>query len=181
MWDDDHRQQTMCSVVSGRYPEFNSFSPFDCDELAGDPVAMMTPPSATRIPRVLVVDDNPGDIELVRIAFEMGDLAVQIEAIDDGLAAVRRLMTCATTRTLPDLVLLDLNMPRANGLEVLDLMRGAGLLARIPVVVLSTSAQADDRRLCLERGAREFHTKPEHIRELVHLVEGLKPYLYPLV
>lgn len=181
MWDDDHPQLTTRSVASGKYPEFNSFAPFDCDELAGDPVAMMASSPATRIPRVLVIDDNPGDIELVRIAFEMGELAVQIEAITDGLAAVQHLMTCATTRTLPDLVFLDLNMPRANGLEVLGLMRNAGLLALIPVVVLSTSTRADDRRLCLEHGAREFHTKPGHIRELVHLVESLRAYLNPVV
>ena len=129
-------------------------------------------------PAVLVVDDNPGDIELVRIAFEMSDIEVRLEWATDGHEAMRRLEHClASAADLPELILLDLNMPRANGFEVLRFLRDQGLSARIPVIVLSTSRQAEDRRRCLELGAREFRTKPELIRDLVDMVRSLQPYL----
>lgn len=132
---------------------------------------------ARRIPSVLIVDDNPGDVELLRIAFEMCDCVALIETVGDGHAAVQRLTMGAIMGTLPDLVLLDLNMPRANGLEVLGSIRLDRRLERVPVVMLTTSGQAVDRRRCLELGAREFHTKPEHIRDLVGLVQSLQHYL----
>ncbi len=129
-------------------------------------------------PAILVVDDNPGDIELVRIAFEMSDIEVRLDWATDGHEAMRRLERCLTSAAaLPDLILLDLNMPRANGFEVLRFLSDMGLSARIPVIVLSTSRQAEDRRRCLELGAREFRTKPELIRDLVDMVRSLQPYL----
>ena len=128
-------------------------------------------------PAVLVVDDNPGDIELVRIAFEMSNIAVRMHWATDGHEAMRHLeRSLATAADLPELILLDLNMPRANGFEVLRFLRDQGLSARIPVIVLSTSRQAEDRRRCLELGAREFRTKPELIRDLVDMVRSLQPY-----
>jgi CheY-like chemotaxis protein len=130
------------------------------------------------LPTILVVDDNPGDIELVRIAFEMSDMPVRMDWVTDGHEAMRRLeRTVDRVADLPELILLDLNMPRANGFEVLRFLRDQGLTERVPVVVLSTSRQAEDRRRCLELGAREFRTKPELIRDLVDMVRSLQPYL----
>jgi len=133
----------------------------------------------TTLHRLLIVDDNPGDIELVRIACEMAGLQVVIESVSDGIEAIRRLSTATTDKTLPALVLLDLNMPRANGFEVLDFMCVRHLVDQVPVVVLSTSRQPEDRRRCLALGARAMHSKPESIQDLRRLVEDFRVYLTP--
>lgn len=133
----------------------------------------------TTLHRILIVDDNPGDIELVRIAFEMAGLPVVIESVADGIEAMRLLSTAARDKTLPAMVLLDLNMPRANGFEVLDFMCVRHLVDQVPVVVLSTSRQIEDRRRCLALGARSMHSKPESIQDLRRLVEDFRVYLTP--
>jgi CheY-like chemotaxis protein len=131
----------------------------------------------TTLHRILIVDDNPGDIELVRIACEMAGLNVVIESVADGIEAMRRLSTAAKEKTLPAMVLLDLNMPRANGFEVLDFMCVRHLVDQVPVVVLSTSRQPEDRRRCLALGARAMYSKPESIQDLRRLVEEFRVYL----
>lgn len=143
--------------------------------------ALLTPTPSTAndqpLPTLLVIDDNPGDIELVRIAFEMNQQAVRIEGVHDGMAAIRWLLQAKEANRLPELVLLDLNMPSMNGFEVLAFMLNEGLIESVPVVVLSTSAQREDRLRSLHLGAREFHTKPERIRDLLGLVAHLRTYV----
>jgi chemotaxis family two-component system response regulator Rcp1 len=136
----------------------------------------LTPPQARPLPTLLVIDDNPGDIELVRIAFEMNRHAIRIEGVHDGMAAMRWLLWAKEANQLPELVLLDLNMPSMNGFEVLAFMLNEGLIDQVPVVVLSTSAQSEDRLRSLHLGAREFHTKPERIQDLLDLVGHLGSY-----
>lgn len=133
----------------------------------------------TTLHRLLIVDDNPGDIELVRIACEMAGLNVVIESVPDGIEAMRLLSTAAKDKTLPAMVLLDLNMPRANGFEVLDFMCVRHLVDQVPVVVLSTSRQVEDRRRCLALGARAMYSKPESIQDLRRLVEEFRIYFNP--
>jgi two-component system response regulator len=131
----------------------------------------------TTLHRILIVDDNPGDIELVRIACEMAGLPVVIDSVADGIEAMRRLGTADTDGTLPAMVLLDLNMPRANGFEVLAFLRARHLVEQVPVVVLSTSRQPEDHKRCLALGAKAMHSKPESIQDLRRLVEDFRPYL----
>jgi two-component system response regulator len=131
----------------------------------------------TTLHRILIVDDNPGDVELVRIACEMAGLGVAIESVADGIEAMRRLSSAAKDGTLPAMMLLDLNMPRANGFEVLDFMCVRHLVEQVPVVVLSTSHQSEDRKRCLALGAKAMHSKPESIQDLRRLVEDFRPFL----
>lgn len=131
----------------------------------------------TTLHRILMIDDNPGDIELVRIACEMAGLKVIIESVSDGIEAMRSLSSAARDGTLPAMVLLDLNMPRANGFEVLDFMCVRHLVDQVPVVVLSTSRQSEDRKRCLALGAKAMYSKPESILDLNRLVEDFRPYL----
>lgn len=127
--------------------------------------------------RILIIDDNPGDVELVRIACEMAGLGVTIESVPDGIEAMRRLSQAAKDNNLPAMILLDLNMPRANGFEVLDFMCVRHLVDQVAVVVLSTSRQSEDRKRCLALGARAMHSKPESIQDLRRLVEDFRPFL----
>lgn len=131
----------------------------------------------TTMHRILIVDDNPGDIELVRIAFEMAGIPVVIESVPDGIEAMRLLSASAKDKNLPAMVLLDLNMPRANGFEVLDFMCVRHLVDQVPVIILSTSRQLEDRRRCLALGARAMHSKPESILDLRRLIEDFRVYL----
>ena len=131
----------------------------------------------TSLPHVLIIDDNPGDIELIRIAFEMAGIEAMLDTCHDGVDAIRRLDLAMQTGSLPALLLLDLNMPRANGFEVLTFLHDQHLMEQLPVVVLSTSSQAEDRRRCLALGAREMFTKPESIHELHRLIADLRRYL----
>lgn len=131
----------------------------------------------TTMHRILIVDDNPGDIELVRIAFEMAGIPVVIESVPDGIEAMRLLSAKDKDKNLPAMVLLDLNMPRANGFEVLDFMCVRHLVDQVPVIVLSTSRQLEDRRRCLALGARAMHSKPESILDLRRLIEDFRVYL----
>lgn len=138
-------------------------------------------PSSTSMiavaPHVLIVDDNPGDIELIRIAFEMAGIDASLDTCHDGVDAIRCLELGMQTGNLPALLLLDLNMPRVNGFEVLTFMRDHLLLQQVPVVVMTTSSRAEDRQRCLTLGAREMFTKPENIHELHQIISRLRRYL----
>lgn len=131
----------------------------------------------TSIPHILIVDDNPGDIELIRIAFEMAGIDAMLDTCHDGVDAIRRLDLAMQTGHLPALVLLDLNMPRANGFEVLTFLHNQHLVEQVPVVVLSTSSQAEDRKRCLALGAKAMFTKPETIHDLRGIIGDLRRYL----
>lgn len=129
------------------------------------------------MPHILIIDDNPGDIELIRTAFEIAGVEALVDACPDGIEAMRFIDQAVPGGDLPTLMLLDLNMPRANGFEVLAFLRERHLVERIPVVVLSTSAQAGDRQRCLALGARKMFTKPESFPALRLLVGELQGYL----
>jgi len=139
----------------------------------------MTTPLLLHVPHILIVDDNPGDIELMTIATEMSGITALIDSCPDGVDAIARLESLMRGEDLPELLLLDLNMPRVTGFEVLGFMRDHQLVGRIAVVVLSTSSQSEDRNRCLAMGAREMHTKPETIQGLRQLISGLRHYLAP--
>jgi len=131
---------------------------------------------AKRFAHILIVEDNPGDIELLEIAFEMNGFSPRVQVAENGEVALARLQSLATEGNLPDLVLVDLNMPRMNGFEVLRAMRELGLEGVNTVVWTSSLADADRER-CLAMGAREFLSKPERIGEYIRLVDRLKVYL----
>lgn len=128
-------------------------------------------------PHILIIDDNSGDIELIRIAFEMAEIEAFLDTCHDGLDAIRCLELAMQTGNLPALILLDLNMPRVNGFEVLIFMRDHLLLQQVPVVVMTTSSRVEDRQRCLTLGAREMFTKPENIHELHQIISQLRRYL----
>ena len=128
-------------------------------------------------PCVMMIDDNPGDAELMHIAMEMSALEVELVCAQDGHEAIRELQRrCAAGRP-PALILIDLNMPRMPGVEVLARLQADGITARIPVVMLSTAGQAADRARLLGAGASEFYLKPDGISDLVALVGRLRTFI----
>ncbi|HEV8533884.1 MAG TPA: response regulator [Methylomirabilota bacterium] len=117
---------------------------------------------------ILVVDDEPPIVDLVRFTLEDADVRV-VEASDGAEALV------VARRTIPDLVLLDVHMPRLDGFEVCRQLRSEPALARIPIVMLTAAGREADRARGRAAGADEYLTKPFSPLALLALVEALVP------
>lgn len=132
---------------------------------------------------ILLGEDDPDDRVLLEHAFHATGSARTLVFVDDG----EDLMDFLTARgrhvgaRSPDLVLLDLNMPRKDGWEALTEMRADPLLRRIPVVVLTTSNAAHDVRRAYELGANSFVTKPVNFDALVRVVRTIDAYWFGTV
>lgn len=126
-------------------------------------------------PLVLMVDDNVCDVELTREAFTEMPVPVRFDSVRDGyeaLAYLRHEGPHATSER-PDLILLDLNMPRMNGRETLAALKGDPHLADIPVVVLTTSESEHDVLDCYRKHAAAFVTKPVTVDELIEKLRAV--------
>jgi DNA-binding response OmpR family regulator len=117
---------------------------------------------------ILVVDDEPAIVDLVRFTLEDADVRV-VEA-SDGVEALD-----LARRIKPDLVLLDVQMPRLDGLEVCRQLRSEPDLARTPIIMLTAAGQEADRARGRGAGADEYLSKPFSPLALLALVEALVP------
>ena len=133
---------------------------------------------------VLIVDDEPGDVELIRSAIGEGRFYCRTHVVTDGVQAMaflRKEGPDYKEAVSPDLVLLDLNMPRMTGREVLAAMQAETQLSRIPVVVLTTSDVERDVLQAYELGAAGFVTKPVDIERLFEAIHGIQEYWFNTV
>ncbi len=143
--------------------------------------------SVTRLHRrtILVVEDDPGHQELVRRAVASERVDVDLSLVSDGEQALdyllRRGRFARADVVRPDLVLLDLNMPRADGRAVLHEMGRHGELRPIPVVVFSGSNRQEDIRDSYALGCRSFVTKPPDFASFRACVRQLIDYWFSLV
>ena len=138
----------------------------------------MSPLAASRPARILLVEDNEADVRLTREALREAGENVRLSAVADGdlaLAYLRR-EDGFTDVPHPDLVLLDLNLPRKNGLEVLEEMRADERLACIPVIVLTSSAARQDVEACYARGANAFVVKPLELDAFMDLIGAIRGF-----
>lgn len=116
---------------------------------------------------ILLVDDNPADVYLTKLALRDEGLCKNLRVVEYGehaLAFLRREGLYGDA-FLPDLVILDLNLPRMSGLAVLAAMKADPVLRPIPVVVFSTSSAEQDRRQAYGLGAAYYLTKPNSLQE----------------
>jgi two-component system, response regulator len=123
---------------------------------------------------VLLVEDDPDDLELTLAAFGHEGFAPAIEVARDGEEVLRRLRG---PKPRPALVILDLNIPKISGLEVLGLLRTDPLLAAIPVVVLSSSDDPREKKRAAELGSLAFLRKPFGLAEFGKIVSELNAIL----
>jgi len=126
---------------------------------------------------VLLAEDEETDIMLIRLAFQEAQITNPLDVVHDGREAVSYLLKRygRGLESLPCLGILDVNMPKMSGLEVLEWLRSEPQLGQaIPVVMLSSSSLEVDVRTSLDLGAREYLTKPPSLQDLVSLFLGLK-------
>ena len=119
---------------------------------------------------LLLVEDSAADVYLVREALEAEGLHFLLKVAEDGEIASRILERVeAEIDPPPQLALLDLNLPRKNGIQVLEQMRRSPRCGRIPVIVISSSNSPQDRQRALEAGAAEYFHKSSELDEFMRL------------
>src|SRR3954451_19051068 len=138
---------------------------------------LVTAPQCGPVQRILLVEDNPGDAQLVRMAFAEAMPSARLSVASDGEAALAPL----SDEGPPDLLLLDLTLPRLSGHEVLASIKADAALKRLPVVVLSSSQAEADVARSYELGAASHVTKPSDVDALFALVETLVRYWFGAV
>ncbi|MEN9997475.1 MAG: hypothetical protein RI922_465 [Bacteroidota bacterium] len=130
---------------------------------------------------ILLVEDNEGDILLTVEALEEGRIANVIEVARDGQEAIDKLEIDLKNNQLPDLILLDINLPKMNGHEVLERLKITEGLKHIPVIILSTSSSEMDILKSYKNHANCFITKPVEIDEFVKAIESIEDFWFSIV
>ena len=127
---------------------------------------------------ILLAEDNPGDVRLTEKALERGKLANNLHVTTNGVEALQFLRQEAEydDAPRPDLILLDLNMPRKDGQEVLEELQADDDLRRIPVVVLTSSESESDIAKSYELSANAYLTKPVDFDGFVEIVNRLDDF-----
>jgi chemotaxis family two-component system response regulator Rcp1 len=133
----------------------------------------------TRTVDILLAEDNPGDIKLTRKALQKGGLTNEVTVVEDGVEALSYLRDDGEPR--PDLILLDLNMPRKDGREVLKEIKTDEALRRIPVVVLTSSEAEEDILKSYELHANAYLTKPVDFEGFLEVVDTLEEFWLEIV
>lgn len=130
----------------------------------------------TRYP-ILLVDDNPHDAELTLTALSPRD-SEEVKVVTSGQEALDYLRRAerSPVQELPDLILLDLNMPQMDGLAVLDAIRAEAGTRDIPVVVLTTSGEERDIRESYARGASAYVVKPLELSQFYEAMAGIRHF-----
>ena len=132
---------------------------------------------------ILMVEDNPGDVELAREALETGKLHNRLHVVDDGVKAMAflRRQDPYGDAPRPDLVLLDLNLPRKDGREVLAEVKADDDLKRIPVVVLTSSQAESDVLKSYNLHANAYVTKPVDLDQFMNAVRQIDEFFVQVV
>lgn len=132
---------------------------------------------------VLLVEDEPADAHLVRVAMRENRLLVDLRVACDGVEALQFLRRQAPFEDAPhpDLILLDLNMPRMDGREFLAVIKDDPALSKIPVVVLTTSDVERDVVASYKLCAASYITKPVDMEQFSAAIRGLSDYWFALV
>lgn len=123
---------------------------------------------------ILIADDDEDDILLVKSALEDCEYNGRVDFVENGIALLDFLIK--NTDNLPDLVLLDLNMPKKDGREVLIEVRANEALKRLPVLVFTTSKSPEDIKTCYANGANCYLSKPSSFDDLVTTMEKITQF-----
>jgi len=132
---------------------------------------------------ILLVEDNPGDVRLTTEVLKDAKLCNKISVVGDGIEAIDFLRHQGgyTAAVRPDLILLDLNLPRMNGREVLEEIKGDPDLMHIPVVVLTTSSAEQDILKSYSLHANCYITKPVDLDQFSKVVSSIEEFWFSIV
>ena len=124
-------------------------------------------------PVILIVEDNPGDVRLIKEALNTSSIEPTLYFVRDGLEATRFLET-RMQDGLPHLMVLDLNLPKKSGFQVLQFVKCHEMLKRIPVIVLSSSQNPEDVAKAYDLHANCYLTKPANFESFIAVVQALE-------
>jgi CheY-like chemotaxis protein len=144
----------------------------------------MISPTIKRSIEVLLVEDNLGDIELTKLALEESKLPINLSVVEDGAAALdflRHQKKKYDNAPHPDLILLDLNLPKKSGHEVLAAIKTDEALKRIPVLVLTTSQAEEDILKAYNHYASGYIAKPTRFDQFVNVVNSIEDFWFATV
>lgn len=131
---------------------------------------------STTLPCILLVEDNPMDLDLTLRAFNKKKFANTIHVARDGEEALAWFERWEAGEPLPAVILLDLNMPRINGLEVLQQLKAHPRFRRIPVVVLTSSREDSDLKAAYDLGVSSYIEKPVSFSKFIEVAEHIELY-----
>jgi CheY-like chemotaxis protein len=130
--------------------------------------------------QILVAEDNPGDVRLIREALKQHDLQFSLHVVEDGekaLAFIDRLES--RTDGPVDLIMLDLNLPKSDGRDILRRIQSSPMVHHTPVLVLSSSDSPRDRDDSVRLGARQYIRKPATLDEFMEIGAIVKSLVLP--
>jgi len=132
---------------------------------------------------ILLVEDNPGDVRLTQEALNEGRIKNRLHVVYDGIEAVEFLSKTGKFKNAitPDLILLDLNLPKMNGLEVLEKIKNDPELKLIPVIVLTTSQSENDVHASYSMHVNCFVSKPVEYNSFMKVVKSIEDFWFTIV
>ena len=132
---------------------------------------------------ILLIEDNPGDVRLTREALNDSKILNTINVVHDGVAALEYLRKQGKYAEVlvPDIILLDLNLPKMDGRELLSIIKADPELKRIPVVVLTTSQAEKDILQSYELHANCFISKPVDLDQFIMVVRSIEDFWFTIV
>lgn len=144
---------------------------------------MTTARHATHPIEILLVEDNPGDIRLTQEVLREGQICNHLHIVEDGEKAIAFLNHTAPYAHAPEpnLILLDLNLPRRNGLDVLRMVKSNDALKHIPVIIFTTSQAEDDIMGAYSLYANCYITKPIDLEQFIQSVKSIEDFWLSMV
>lgn len=136
-----------------------------------------------KIIQILMVEDNPDDVELTKEALLDAKVTFKLDVVEDGVAAMEFLRQEGSYRQAPrpGLILLDLNLPKKDGREVLAEIKSDADLRRIPVVILTTSSAEEDVQRAYNSHANCYITKPVDFAQFIKVVKSIEDFWFTVV
>ncbi|WP_439517930.1 response regulator [Hydrogenophaga sp.] len=126
------------------------------------------------LPPILLVEDNPMDVDLTLRAFQKRGVAHPIQVARDGEEALAWIPRWEAGEPWPVVILLDINMPRVNGLEVLHRLKSHAQVCHIPVLMLTSSREDSDLKTAYDLGVNAYIEKPVNFSQFVHVAEHIE-------
>jgi CheY-like chemotaxis protein len=130
----------------------------------------------TTLPPILLVEDNPMDLDLTLRAFNKKKFSNTIQIARDGEEALAFFPRWEAGEPVPAVILLDINLPKVNGLEVLQKLKEHPVFRRIPVVVLTSSRENSDLKTAYDLGVNSYIEKPVSFNKFIEVAEHIELY-----